>query len=265
MPFTPHPVFPSPPGDQRLWRFMDFPRFFYLMSRRRLFFSSLATLTNDPWEGLPPRSNFDPQREVQVGTVEVDSAGILHPKQARDVQTMTQSQFHGGLDRFSANVSSVVKGLRDLKKTIFVSCWHMNDTESEALWRIYGGPGYGICIRTTYERLGAAITADRPIYAGTVTYLDETRESLGDGNLFHNCLWKRKSFEHEREFRVVIQDSNAKSTGMSLVVDISQLVDRIIVHPEAEDWFLDIVKEFVTTCQCTASVERSSLLTPPAY
>jgi hypothetical protein len=243
---------------------MDFPRFFYLMTRRQLFFSSLATLTNDPWEGLPPRSFFDPERKIRVGTATTEG-GLLDLAKARDLRVMTQSQFVGGPERFSAWVSSAAKGYQELKKTIFVNCWHMNDTESEALWRIYGGIGYGICVRTTYGRLGAALTAERPIYAGKVAYLDETREMLGDNNIFYNCLWKRKSFEHEREFRIVVEDWAPTSTGLSVAVDIAQFVEEIIVHPEAADWFLDIVKDFVASCGCGATVERSSLLTAPAY
>jgi hypothetical protein len=254
MPFTSHPVFNRPPNGQKLWRFMDFPRFFYLMSRRQLYLPSLATL-NDPWEGMPPRMHLDPQLNIPVGTSD-----------SKDIKSMSQEQVFGGPERFSAYASIYLRGVQDLRKNTFVNCWHMNDTESEALWTIYGGRNYGICIQTTYERLEAAIAQDRGIYAGTVTYLDETRELLGDGNnIFYNCVWKRKSFEHEREFRIVVCRHDTGAAGISLKVDIAQLIDRIVVHPLAEDWFAAIVKDFVASSGCTASVERSTLLAPPAY
>ena len=39
----------------------------------------------------------------------------------------------------------------------YVSCWHANEAESEAMWRLYCATDAGVALQTTYERLDASL------------------------------------------------------------------------------------------------------------
>lgn len=263
MPITSHPCFTTPAIGQRLWRFMDFPRFFYLMTKCQIFFPSLALLGNDPWEGLLPRPNLDPNRMVSV-EFRSGTDGSL-----QDVRTMSQADVRGGHLRFASYVAGRVQVMEKWKKKIYVSCWHMNDAESEALWRIYGGQGFGVSVKTTYERLGSALGSTYRIVGGMVKYLDEATELVDERTSLDCCFWKRRSFAHEAEFRAVISlanaDPDAGAPGLVVPVNLGQLIEEIIVAPTAEDWFVSLVVDFVGSCGYSGKVGRSTLLDRPSY
>lgn len=262
MPFTQHPIFVGPNPDQVIWRYMDFAKFYDLVTRKTLYLSSLESLTSDPWEGLPPKKYFDPLRKVRVNTVE--SKSTLDLRNIESSQIMTQQEFFKRKDKFDSYVQNSVKSLRESKKNIFVNCWHMNDIESEALWKIYSGKEYGICIRSTYKKLSDALEYSKIIYSGKVIYLDELTELHGDDNIYYNCNWKRKSFEYENELRVIIHDEENNSSGVRIPIDINCLIDEIIVCPDAKDWFLENVQHLGRSVGCYNCV-RSNLLSEPNF
>ena len=262
MAFTEHPSFRTPPSEQPLWRYIDFPRFYFLMTRKRLYLPSLASLTNDPWEGLPPPHMLNPKRSVRVCTVTA-AADTPNGEQINSVSEMEQAEVFG--KDFDWYAQTLIKHSREMKKQLFVSCWHASEYESEAFWQIYGGRGHGICIRSTVDHLSHSLTYGAPIYGGIVEYLDETKELLGDSCIFQNCLWKRRSFVHEKEFRAVIWEQDPTTSGIEVSVDINSLVDEIIVHPQADEWFVKIVNDLASTVSCKANVRRSDLLSEPSY
>lgn len=264
MAFSEHPVFVKPSEDVPLWRFMDFPKYYYLMTKKLLYFSNLERLTNDPWEGLPSRKIFDPDREIMVNVLK-DQPRIDIFKDVKSQKVMKQVEFYGGTEQFGRHVQQMMEIHRRERKNYFVSCWHMNEAESEALWRIYGGSGYGISIKSNYLRLEESLSYAGQMYAGTVSYIDETSEMLGDDNAFYNCMWKRKSFSHELEFRIVLYERDIDATGIDMMVNLDTLVDEIIVHPSADPWFLGIVEDLTRSVECRATVRRSALLSEPDY
>ena len=36
---------------------------------------------------------------------------------------------------------------------ITINCWHLNDYESAAMWKLYGGVNKGIAIQSTFDRM----------------------------------------------------------------------------------------------------------------
>jgi len=53
-----------------------------------------------------------------------------------------------------------------------VSCWHENEGESEALWRLYCGTGPGVAVQTSFGRLLYAMRDHPDIAVGRVVYVD---------------------------------------------------------------------------------------------
>ena len=143
----------------------------------------------------------------------------------------------------------------------YVSCWHMNEHESAAMWEIYkSGQPQGIAIRSTYRNLAESITDERTIYIGTVSYIDFDTEAISDRNSLYPYVHKRKYFEYEREIRAVYcapsmvpHESKADTVTWGPVgpkaepisVDLDRLINAVYVSPKAEPWFAELVQELI--------------------
>jgi hypothetical protein len=171
MPYQPHSAFVEPKDQNaRLWRYMDFARFLSVLDRRALFFPSIATLSaDDPYEGEPAFYRIEAARSV--GKEELRRLRL-------------QYQVFSHLN--------------------FFNCWHMNDDESDAMWKIYLKSGEDVAIQSTVRRLIACFrnTADI-VYIGEVQYIDHnTLQPTLDNLDYSNYMFKRLAFQHEREVRV---------------------------------------------------------------
>lgn len=164
---------------------------------------------------------------------------------------------------------------RRARLSMYVSCWHLSDHESEAMWRLYARSGYAVALQTTYERLVRALPAKihNGCFLGLVRYADHHSEVLPEGNVFHPIMHKRTAFAHESEVRAVIWmgdpgeqvrprlDDNPP--GLLVPISIGGLLERIVVSPEALHWFVDAVKGVVGAYLPGTEVVRSGLLDPP--
>jgi len=224
------------PEDEnaRIWRYMDFTKFVSLLDRGALFFAPLDQL-GDPFEG-----SFLP-------------AGIL--KEGSKV----------------ANLDGTKRQLRSIVLRIAVNCWHANDVESAALWRLYPKSDEGIAIQSTYKRLRQALAASpHDIRVGEVRYLDYERETFqGDWELdiFNASMHKRQSFAHERELRAVVwpvPNGNGPN-GLYVQVDLAALIEGVYVGPESPAWVTGLVASVSKRYGLVAPVHRSRLLEPPPY
>jgi hypothetical protein len=62
---------------------------------------------------------------------------------------------------------------RTMKQQVYVSCWHANNCESEAMWKLYCGRSDGVALCTTYERLSRIVPFGA--YIGKISYVDFER------------------------------------------------------------------------------------------
>ena len=98
--FDSHSQFAAPPDDVILWRYMDVARFIALLDSKALYFARVFEL-GDPWEAAWP-------------------SGLKQ----RAVETLGASGQMFGYYQLAAAQA-------------VVSCWHENDNESVAMWRLY--------------------------------------------------------------------------------------------------------------------------------
>ncbi|MDE2761438.1 MAG: DUF2971 domain-containing protein [Gemmatimonadota bacterium] len=232
-----HDSFNTPPLKASLWRYIDFTKFVSLLEKQALFFSNAANFS-DPFEGAYPTRNL-----------ELVSEDYRPQKQA-----------------FTKSVGN----------SLFVNCWHLSDFESEAMWRLYSDSERGIAIRTTVDGLIKSFRCDADVYIGAVNYVDFSTEVIDEGTVFLPYLTKRKSFEYEREVRAItlnaVPDDRERlgasaewvGTGIYYSVDLDLLVDEVLVAPQSEDWFVDLVQAVVKRYGLNTCVTRSTLAdTPP--
>lgn len=214
-----HPCFLQPSDHRlRVWRYMDLAKFIWLLKEKCLFMSRIDKLV-DPYEGSLTAKTID---------------GIN--------SFLRQHGSKVGWDEMS-------KLYRQNQATTFVCCWHANEQESEAMWRLYCGQGHGVAIQTTYGSLVHAIETEYEVYVGLVKYIDYEREWFPDANAFHPVTHKRIAFAHEREVRLVSSPSKFRASppepapeSLSIPWDTEANIDHIYVDPYAPEYFFEAVR-----------------------
>jgi len=240
-------------GDAIIRRYMDFAKFVSLLDEQALFFVRADKL-GDSFEGSHSKANIE-----------------IRPQVYRDM-----------LKNLGSNSQDVLKDMsaffKFLPKITAVSCWHLSEYESDAMWKLYLESSEGIAIQSTYYRLKSSIRdKSLPIHIYKVKYIDYEQDFMpGEFNVgpfFH----KRKGFEHEHELRAVIQNwayerggekvlaKPIADEGIYVKVDLDLLIDRIYVAPKCPEWFFKLVKSVVRKYKLNKDVLRSSLDDKPRY
>jgi hypothetical protein len=153
---------------------MDIAKFLSLLEDEALFFASAASMP-DKFEGS--RSRLTSALNASLG------------------------EAHAAFD---ARIDSPFNKL--LRGYTYLSCWHSSPHESAAMWALYQHDGYGVAIQSTFKRLTESFKGEQTIYAGCVHYVDYDTVAIPDGNSYTPYLYKRLSFEHEREVRAIAED-----------------------------------------------------------
>jgi hypothetical protein len=244
---TTHPVFQAP-SDQNvmIWRYMDFTKYVSLLESKGLFFARSDRL-GDPFEGSFSKANIARRPEVY---------NDLSP------------------ENFNKMFDQVRRATEWYRYWTYMNCWHVNTHESAAMWRLYAYSNEAIAIQSTYARLCQVLP--KGAFVGLVQYIDYERDWLPEGNSYYPFVHKRKSFEHERELRAVIQDLPRSDRGIeigkpnpqqgiSVPISVSDLITQVSVAPTAADWFRGLVGKVTTRYGYNFPVTRSSLDERPVY
>lgn len=247
-----HPSFLQPHDpDVPLWRYMDLSKFADLLQRRSLAFPRADRL-GDPFEGSVPVAN---------------ALHIQRVIEARQNGNRTDPYEMLDDERLSNMAQQFSHTRRQMIKSCYVSCWHMNEHESLAMWKVYSASDEAVCIRTSYRTLTELLPDE--CYIGQVSYINYNAHQIPYNNLFAPLVHKRMSFSYEREARAIICDWDGMEQDLPDIryvdVDLGQLVDRIFISPESPDWFLDVVKGLAETYNLTTPIERSELSASPLF
>ena len=240
------------PGDEnkRIWRYMDFTKFVSLLDKSALFFPRADRL-GDLFEGSHGKAYVNEMR-----------AGFKEDKKDWAMNTLR-------------------KTYKKIVKFTFVSCWHLNEHESAAMWELYRRSNDGIAIQSTITSLMSSFKGKGyEIYIGKVKYIDYGKEvmigGLDEGErypFFH----KRKSFEHEQELRLIVQDfksAKGKSVmeskpprreGIYVPVYLDLLIERICIAPTSPRWLFELVNSVSKKYGLNKEVIPSFLDEKPLY
>jgi len=244
-----HDLFNSPDNqNQKIWRYLDFTKLVDLLYSSSLYFTR-ADLFNDIFEGSITKTTSE-----------------LRAKRLNDLIKMGQSRYVGKSDWWS-------KENQNARKEIAINCWHMNDHESAAMWKLYLKSNEGIAIQSTYERLIRSLDETKiAILVGAVKYIDYDKDMI-DSNKFSAFLHKRKSFEHEKELRCIIWKSgfnnstkiNLDNGGVKVEVNLMKLIENVYVSPDSPTWFTELVKEVSEEFEVNVPVINSRINDTPIY
>lgn len=217
-----HPVFNFPPNeDQKIWRYMDFTKFIDLLITKSLYFCRVD-LFDDIFEGSVTR----------ITAKKRDGLSPVRDKKGEIISD------------FWKNISI------QSRKQNAINCWHMNNQESAAMWKLYLNSNEGIAVQSTFKKLKDCLNeSDLSIHLGTIKYVDYDHVDIGWGNGFIPFVHKRKSFEHENELRALIWEIekenkdkvNLSEGGVSVQIDVLKLIENVYVSPASPKWFLALV------------------------
>jgi hypothetical protein len=251
MVYESHPQLPDNMAEEMsLWRYMDLPRFVDLLQSRELHLAR-ADQMQDRWEGAYGPTNAAMRPEV-----------------------------YG--EHYDAMVTQFADVMVNARRLVFLNCWYAADFESAAMWSIYDREGRGVAIRTTKQQLHKSLAGAKPVYGASVQYVDYSTQWIPEGNIFNPFLFKRRSFEHEREYRllslwgakairvdennpVIETEPDTPPTGIRETVDLTELVKQVFVSPEASGWFHKVVQRLVKDYGHAWEVEHSDLSGDPIY
>ncbi len=236
--------------NKKIWRYMDFTKFVSLLDKSALFFTRADRL-GDPFEGSHGKAYVNEMR-----------AGFEEGKKDWAMNTLR-------------------KAYKKIVKFTFVSCWHLNDYDSEALWSRYLKSNEGIAVQSSASLLMHSIKdTTYDIHIGKIKYIDYEKEVMSGGldegekyPFFH----KQKSFEHEQELRLVIQEFKLakgrsvmeskppRREGIYISVDLNLLVERIYMAPTSPRWLFELVKSVTRKYGMNKEVLPSALDAKPMY
>lgn len=245
-------AYQKPLPDDMLWRFMDLAKFISLLKEKALYLTRIDQFS-DPFEcaiGLAEhKAKYDAYYidflKYAIATVPVEDKSYLTPEYIQE-----------NAERLFKELSEINK----MRRTrIYVNCWHKNTVESEAMWNLYVKDlSQGIAIQTTYDRLYNAIGRENMPVIGEVNYIDYTKGTV----YMQDVEWyKRKSFEHEKEVRIIQEkrDASPDCLGISLPVDLDILIENIYVSPFAQSWFEDLANDILAKYGINKKVISSQL------
>jgi len=250
-----HPIFREPNDPNiKIWRYMDFTKFVSLLESRSLFFAR-ADIFEDTFEGSLSSATFAWRAGLWEGLyVEQDE-----------------------LEKFS-------KAREQLRKQIFVNCWHMNARESAAMWKLYARSNEAVAIQSTYQLLHSCLPENT--YVGQVQYIDYEEDYLAEDHEFRPYMHKRMSFEHERELRamiyipsddpnrylsIAVKDREARvgepvgDVGRAVTVNLNALIERVYVAPTSPTWFNDLVLKVMNKYELNKPLINSALDAKPMF
>ena len=210
-----------------VWKYLDLSKFLDMLMSQQLFMSR-SDKFEDQYEGTFSEPTFE----------EIKKIAANNPK---------------FLDYYKSHREKVV-----------ISSWHINEYESFAMWQIFTKNNEGLAIQSTIGRLKKALQPEKRIeqYIGNVNYIDYKKEYIPFDDTFFPFLFKRKSFQYEREVRI-ISDVSAQNIsineGLKINVDLNQLIEKIYIHPKSENWYKKLVIELVSKLDFKIEIEKSDL------
>nr|WP_315167047.1 hypothetical protein [uncultured Flavobacterium sp.] len=213
--------------DTVVWKYLDLSKFLDLLLSQKLFMSR-SDKFEDQYEGTFSEPTFE-----EIKKLATDNPDFLNYYKTH-------------------------------REKVAISSWHINEYESFAMWQIFTQNSEGLAIQSTIGRLQKALDPEQNIsqYIGEVNYIDYKKEYIPFDDMFFPFLFKRKSFQYEREVRIISDISESKikiNDGLKINIDIDQLIEKIYIHPKSENWYKKLVIQLVSELGFNFEIEKSDL------
>jgi len=142
------------------------------------------------------------------------------------------------------------------------------------MWGLYLKSDEGIAIVSTPRKLKDGVhDKSLQMFVGNVEYVDFNQYPTWN-NMFQPVIRKQMSFEHEREVRIVAVKGGEdgamsgmafEKSGVSVSIDINQVVDSVYIAPTAPAWLSKLVKQVAARYGLRCEIRQSSLSERPLW
>lgn len=208
---------------------MDLAKFLVLIRQSNMYFSRIDAM-QDSFEGVMPKG----QASQLVNAFETLAIG--NPEMMKRVELLPKAL---GEEYFRRN-----------QEAVFVSCWHINDDESGAMWKVYGDNS--IAIQSTFARLRDCLdeNSSYKINIGMVQYVDFEKWSPNDAAA-PSVMTKRPLYSFERELRAVIYHIPQVNSdiphprGINVPIPLNRLIQQVFIGPEKRQWFVELIRDML--------------------
>lgn len=249
------------------WRYFTFPKFISLLTYQALWFAKLKIL-EDGLEGLIPEAT---KHEMRL-------ANQVY------MQQFASPEFHAQIDEWPE------RNERDGRELTVASCWFLCEDESLEMWQQYGAGPEAVAVKSTIGRLyrSVYVVRDESVsHMGPVSYVDHSTHVMTQHHAhqaFERAFLKdRARFAHEKELRIATLNiktsacaapdgkpytpeqlegagsNNFENPGLYVGVNLSTLIEQVVVTPYAQDWFHLLVHRIIEVSGLSTQVVRSSL------
>ena len=229
-----------PNENHSIWKYLSFENFLKLVEKKELFF---------------------PSCDVDKGYYE----GYFSPL---DRQYLIDAFSQDNFSEPEKSVDDVIKKFNEYKKWTYIDCWHINEDENFAMWRIFGKDQYGICLNTTKVKLESVYSDFIDEYGLNlyrIKYFKKDEECISFFNTKYAYLRKPYFFVDEKELRGIIQFSEQHSRwqkekfprNVSIPIkDFNTFIDKIIISPNASEEFFNLIRYYVSEKKKLLSADK---------
>ena len=222
--------------DTKLWRYIDLAKFVSLLDSGALWLARSDTF-RDQSEGRFPS----------------------------EMRTAIQKAY----EKLGEKTDSPINGVEDFQEYLcrnaYVSCWHKNVDENMIMWELYGRDSNAVSIQTTVGKIKSNISNIKS--EGLEFDLKSVQYSKPEdvkGKISYSAPFfiKRPHFNFENECRIFLSTYSAFSPnkdtplGVSVKLNVFEAIEKILVHPDSQDWFLKVVESISAKYGLSAPVER---------
>lgn len=261
-------------GNQKLYKYMDLEKFLSLIIRSEICFCNQSGLKNiDPYEGAMTKSEL-----LQEAIVKNIMKDIKQSARFKKIN-IKNGDTHLSIDKDEFDKYRIYND-----SIYYIDCWHINENESLAMWKVFSNNKNSIAINTTKEKLiNSIINDNKDIYLKEVEYdnlfSDEAEFSnpiktiqlvnnetlhIESGDQFSwsvetGLLRKAKYYEYEKELRLYFKDKDNAELTKFIKMDLSNMIDEIIISPNCDEWFLTILNDILKKYDLNIKVKFSDI------
>jgi hypothetical protein len=228
-----------PKDDFVIWKYMTFDKFLLLLLRKELYFK---------------RADAYPEY----------FEGHLTINEKQNLIDIFKKQ---NISKHKSEVNKVFKALKKYCESTYIDCWHNNQGESYAMWKIFGESKNCIALKTTVGKLRALYDKAKDFIKIT-PYLVDYYDSENADNYPYSSkyIFIRKPFYfyYEAEIRGLIQ-LEVKGFGEKFPNDIrlpiipTDLIESIWISPFSEVWFEQLVQDLLNRLKIKIEINMSKM------
>jgi hypothetical protein len=165
--------------------------------------------------------------------------------------------------------------MTETNRHVYVNCWHASEHESAAMWDLYASRHAGVALQATAGSIKTSVNSSLELRLICMQYIDHQTHKAegtlryGNGSTHTSVAYKRKSFEHEREVRLVYFDWPTRGQApvdrlvVELDVSLRDLLTKIYVAPSMPRWQVQALREVTAKFDLDPGLIKQSKLYDP--